>query len=394
MQDSKVESTMDKGKKITVLQVLSGLAVGGAESRVMDIARHLDRQKVQYAFLLNTKGPDYYEEEARGLGCEIYRIPRFCFYNYFSYRKAVKDFFASHPEIDIVQGHMTSTAGIYLPLAKKYGGQKTIAHARSAGVDAGLKGTLTKILRKNLWKKTDVMWACSTEAAEAVFGKERMGKVRIIPNAISVDSFEKTEEKTAKANQIRETYGLKDKLVIGHVGRFHYAKNHEFLLEIFAEIAKVREDAALLLVGEGSRMEMIRELSAKLGIEDKVIFAGRQSKVSDFYYAMDLLVFPSRYEGLPGTIVEAQACGLPCVLSDAITKDVAVTPLLQYESLSSSPKIWAQKALEHRMVISQKKKEGSLESPTKLLKQNGFDVVGQVEKLEHYYRELLEGENK
>lgn len=137
---------------ITVLQVLGGLEVGGAESRVMDITRNLNQSKVRYAFLVHDKGPDYYEKEAEELGCAVYRVPRFCFFNYFAYVRAMKKFFAEQTDIDIVQGHITSSAAIYLPIAKKAGVKVTIAHARSAGVDPGMKGFLTRLLRRHLGK--------------------------------------------------------------------------------------------------------------------------------------------------------------------------------------------------------------------------------------------------
>ena len=228
---------MDK-EKICVLQVLGGLQLGGAESRIMDIVRHLDKQKIEYSFLLHDAGPDFYEEEALSAGCKVYRVPRFRGYNYFEYKKALKKFFQEHPEIDIVQGHMTSTAAIYLPIAKREGVKVTVSHARSAGVDKGLKGFYTKWLRRKLSKKTDVMWACSTEAAVAVYGKDSFekGLVRVIPNAIEIDKFRFTDELLQTGQEIRKRYGLEHAFVIGHVGRFHYAKNHEFLLEIFAEI--------------------------------------------------------------------------------------------------------------------------------------------------------------
>ncbi|MGN0325571.1 MAG: glycosyltransferase, partial [Lachnospiraceae bacterium] len=238
------------GEQIVVLQILSGLELGGAESRVMDLCRQMKDTEVQYAFLLHDKGPDFYEEEAKKLGCPVYRVPRFRLYNYAAYKRVLKQFFSEHPEINIVQGHMTSTAAIYLPIAKKCGVQATIAHARSAGVDPGLKGKLTKLLRRNLAKKTDYMWACSTEAAKAVYGEElyQNGKVKVLPNAIDVEKYVPSEHRKETGRKLREKYHLKDRLVIGHVGSFRYAKNHEFLLEVFAEIRKQQENAVLLLV--------------------------------------------------------------------------------------------------------------------------------------------------
>lgn len=386
-------------KKIVVLQVLSCLELGGAESRVMDLCRNMKDSEVRYDFLLHDTGPDYYEEEAARLGCCIYRVPRFRFLNYFSYRRAVKKFFTEHPEIDIVQGHMTSTAAIYLPVAKKCGVKATVAHVRSAGVDPGIKGKLTKWLRRDLDRKTDFMWACSTEAAKAVYGEKHVaaGRVRIIPNAIEVEKYVPTEALREAGAELRRKYHIEDRFVVGHVGRFHYAKNHEFLLKVFAEILKERKDAALFLVGEGALMEDVRRQAEELGVLESVVFAGRQDAVENYYQAMDVLVFPSRYEGLPGTVVEAQAAGLPCVVSDTVTKDVAVTELVDYESLNRSPAEWALITLAHYEEIRNRKQKKFdrlnqrhvWQPPEDVLKANGFDVRGQAAQLRQFYRDML-----
>ena len=386
-------------KKIVVLQVLSCLELGGAESRVMDLCRNMKDSGIQYDFLLHDAGPDHYEEEAVRLGCRIYRVPRFRFLNYFSYCRALQNFFKEHSEIDIVQGHMTSTAAIYLPIAKKCGVKATIAHARSAGVDPGIKGRLTKRLRKHLDQKTDYMWACSTEAAKAVYGETHVnaGEVRIIPNAVEIEKYVPTETLQEAGRKIRQEYHIEDQFVIGHVGRFHYAKNHEFLLRVFAEILKKQKNAALLLIGEGALMEDVRQQAKELDLSDHVVFAGRQNEVEKYYQAMDMLIFPSRYEGLPGTIVEAQAAGLPCVVSDTVTKDVAVTELVDYESLNRSPEEWAVIALGHYEEIrSRKRKKFDIQDqryvwqqPEGILKANGFDVKEQASQLRKLYQDML-----
>lgn len=379
--------------KVVVLQVLGGLNMGGAESRIMDITRNLGETQISYDFLLhnNNTDNDYYEKEAKELGCKIYRVPRFKFYNIFSYKKAMKDFFSKHPEIDIVQGHITSSASIYLPIAKKCGVKATIAHARSAGVDKGIKGILTRILRKNLYKKTDYMWTCSREAAISVFGKNNANKSIFIPNAINVNKFilaDKHSELNGeplekRKNAIVEEYDLNDKFVVGHIGRFHYAKNHEFLVDIFCDIKKKKDNAVLLLVGDGETMPMVKNKIKELGLETSVIFAGARKDVAAYYHSFDILVFPSRYEGLPGTIVESQAAGIPALCSDSITKDMAVTDYVEYLSLNESPEKWADKAIE---LFNRKDK--LVQKPELVLKEKGFDISSQVKMLEEKYKEL------
>lgn len=333
---------------IRVLHVLGGVGLGGAESRIMDLYRQIDRSQIQFDFLVHggaARKPEYYEEEIRRLGGHIYVLPRFRVYNYLSYRKAVRDFFRQHHEFRVVQGHMTSTAGIYLPVAKKSGVPVTVAHSRNAGVVKGPKGAATKFFRRNLTEKADHCFACSVLAGEDVFGVEAMkaGKVKIIHNAIDAGRFTYDAHKRAA---VRARLDLGEKLVLGHVGRFDYQKNHPYLIDIFARLCESREDAVLLLLGEGAGQDSIREKCRMLGIEGKVRFLGNQKKTEDYYQAMDIFVLPSFFEGLPGVLVEAQAAGLKCFVSDSVTKEAQATDLVTYLSIEQPAETWAKRILE------------------------------------------------
>jgi glycosyltransferase involved in cell wall biosynthesis len=381
------------GKKIVVLQVIGEMVMGGAESRIMDLLRALDPEKVHYDFLVFNPKEQHYDKEIEARGSTVYRLqPRFKIYNYFSFCKALNAFFAEHPEIDIVQGHMTSTAAIYLPIAKKHGVKCTIAHARSAGVDPGLKGKLTKWLRRDLYKKTDVCFACSKEAAISVFGRQKYekGEVRVLPNAVELGQFQASEKNTAAADRIREEYHLQDSFVIGHVGRFHYAKNHVFLLEVFQEILKKKNEAKLLLVGDGDTMPAVKEKAAQLGIAEQVVFTGMKKDTAFFYHAMDMVIFPSHYEGLPGTVVEAQAAGLPVLMSDSVTDQVAVTPLVESYSLQRSAADWAAEALHlYEQLKERLGTEAFQKECYKVLCEKGFDVTAQARQLERIYAKMV-----
>ena len=361
---------------IRILHVLGSTNLGGAESRIMDIYRYIDREKVQFDFLVHQTDKGYYEDEIESLGGRIYRVPRFKLYNLSSYKKAVQKFFAEHHEFKAVHGHMTSTAAIYLNIAKKNGIPMTIAHARSAGVDKGIKGNITLWIRKPLKRRCDYMFACSGLAAEAVFGSKNTldGKVKIIPNAIDVEPFCYSEE---VRRQMREELKLEDHFVIGHVGRFHYAKNHEYLLDVFKEISLKQQNALLLLLGEGNRMEEMKKKAKELDIEDKVLFVGNKKETWDYYQAMDFFVFPSRFEGLPGTVVEAQAAGLLCLISDSIAKEVGITNLVAYKSIEENPERWADFVLEH--------KEYARENKYEPIAAAGFDVREQAKRYEQFY---------
>ena len=166
---------------VRILHVLGNTQLGGAESRIMDLYRHMDRSVVQFDFVVHSKEEGYFNEEIRKLGGRIFRVPRFRVLNYFSYCRAWKQLLQEHrdaegkSEFHMIQGHMTSTAAIYLPIARKCGIETTIAHARSAGVDKGLKGILTRFLRRNLSKKADYLFTCSEIAGISVFGKKGSG---------------------------------------------------------------------------------------------------------------------------------------------------------------------------------------------------------------------------
>ena len=198
---------------VRVLHVLGGTSLGGAESRIMDLYRHIDRSRVQFDFVVHTEKTGYFDQEIEKLGGRIFRVPRFRIYNYFSYRKAFRKFFREHREFKMVQGHMTSSAAIYLPIAKRAGISTTIAHARSAGVDKGIKGKLTRWMRRKLSEKTDYMFTCSRLAGISVFGEKAVeeGKTIFIPNAVDCSAFAYDE---AKRKKMREMLGVDDKYVI------------------------------------------------------------------------------------------------------------------------------------------------------------------------------------
>ncbi|WP_242622590.1 glycosyltransferase [Lachnoclostridium sp. Marseille-P6806] len=351
---------MAGGKPIRILHVLGVLNMGGAESRIMDLYRHIDRSRVQFDFLVHSaapvpgtasptteqlmqrREPEAYDAEARTLGARIYALPRFNGKNLAAYRRAARRFFAEHHDFAAVEGHMTSMASVYLPIAKRAGVPVVIAHVRSAGVSSGLRGLATRLLRVPLPFAADHLLACSRLAGEAVYGRRMMrsGRVRVVPNALEIEEF---RFRPAVRKAVRQELGIPENaVVLGHVGRFDDAKNHSYLAERFIELCSGEKgDFRLLLVGEGRRMDAVRERLAAAGLAQRVMFCGQQPRrrTQALYQAMDVFVFPSLYEGLPGTVIEAQAAGLPCLISDRITDETAVTPFVERLSLEE-PERW------------------------------------------------------
>ena len=368
-----------KPKPVRVLHVLGTTNLGGAESRIMELYRCIDRGQVQFDFLIHTKEDGHYSEEIRSLGGHIYSLPRFKFFNIAEYRKAIRTFFKEQKEFTVIQGHMTSTAAIYLPIAKQeYARQSlpliTAAHARSAGVDKGLKGIATRVLRIPLKNRADYLFTCSKEAVMAVYGTKavRDGRVWTIPNAIDAERFHFQQN---VRDEIRAELGIQDKFVIGHVGRFGFMKNHTYLVDIFAKVCKERDDAVLVMIGKGEQEETIREKIKGLGLEDKAYFLGNR-----YYQAFDYFVFPSTFEGLPGSVAEAQAAGLHCLVSDRVTREVALTPLVSYRNIEEDSKLWAEEILQNAQEALRR------EDMREAIAQKGFDVRRQAVQMAEFYR--------
>ena len=381
MRKTEGNQKTEQNEILHVLHVFGKLNRGGAESRVMDLYRNMDRTKVQFDFMQHTDRVCDFQPEIEQLGGKVYHVPPFRFWNYFSYCKAWKEFIKKHPEIRIVHGHMTSTASIYLPIVRKKG-VFTIAHSRNAGVDKGIKGKLTKFLRRNLKEKCDRCFACSKLAGEAVFGKEAMeqGNVTIIPNAIDAARF--TFDPEVRKQKREELHIQPQEFLIGEVGRFDPQKNQKYAVEILEECRKKNFPAKLILIGEGPLMENVRQQVEELRLQEYVIFTGLQKNVVPFYQAMDFFLLPSFYEGLPGVAVEAQASGLRGILSDAITTETAMTSLMEFRSVQEPARVWADRI----MACGHYERQNML----KQMQETGFDVKNLANRLQDFYLRVSE----
>lgn len=364
---------------VRVLHVFSEMVLEGAESRIMDLYRNMDTEKVQFDFAVHKQVTSYFDEEIRQRGGRIYVWPEFRLRTLFRYVRTVDHFFKAHPEYKIVHGHLTSFGFVYQLIAKKNGLKTRIAHARSSSAERNLKGCIARMMVKPLKYCVTHCFACSIPAGEYVYGKKymRKGKVRIINNAIDARKFSfSSEDREAVRNEL----GLKNKFVVGHVGTFRYAKNHQFLLDIFAEMEKTRKDAVLLLVGDGKLKDEIIAQAKRLGIFNQIVFAGQRSDVPAMLSSMDVFVFPSHYEGLPGAVIEAQASGLRCFVSDAISKEAGITELVAFISLKEKAGFWAEKINENTSSMR--------EDMSYKIASAGFDVNTAAEELQRFYLDI------
>lgn len=327
-----------------LLCLLSSMNAGGAEGFLMKVYRQLDKSRYQMDFCINVKDKCFYEDEILAMGGRIYRIP--------SKSENLKEFKRQLTEIIKREGYdnvlrVTSSAMGFMDLkiAKKAGARVCCARSSNASDGNGLKAKVCHRLGRLLYNKyVDVKVAPSDLAAKYTFGAKAYenGKVTIIHNGVDLDVFKYCPE---ERNCIRNELSVpKDVKLVGHVGRFNEQKNHMFLLEIFQKMHSAAPNTVLLLVGKGELDGKIREKATELGISDSVIFAGVRSDVPHLLSAMDVFVFPSFYEGMPNTVIEAQATGLPCIIADTITKEADITGLVRYLPLGDAD-TWAKEAL-------------------------------------------------
>lgn len=327
-----------------LLCILSGMNVGGAETFIMKIYRNLDRTKYQIDFCVNVKDKCFYEDEIIAMGGKIYRIPSKS-ENLKEFRQQLSAVVQSNSYYYVLRITSSAMGFMDLKIAKKAGARVCCARSSNSSDGGSLKSKVLHRLGNLLYGcHVDVKIAPSDLAAKYTFGKKayECGQVAILHNGIDLDFFRYcTEQRDA----IRRELGVGiDSKLIGHIGRFDEQKNHMFLLEIFFKIQKAVPDTKLLLVGKGKLEDLIRQRAHELGIVDKIIFAGIRSDIPYLLSAMDVFVFPSLYEGMPNTVIEAQATGLPCVIADTITSEANITGLVHYLPLGET-EVWAEKVL-------------------------------------------------
>lgn len=361
---------MMKQEPIRILHVVTYMGRGGLETTIMNYYRNIDRSKVQFDFLVHREYKADYDDEIRSLGGRIYRLPRLIPWSR-EYREKLDRFFEEHKEYRIVHCHIDCMASIPLRAAKRVGIPVRIAHSHGASQNKNLKYLLKLYYRRLIPEMATALFACGREAGNWMF---RGAPYTIMRNAINTERF---LYDPAKAAEMRQLLGLEEKFVVGHVGHFRVEKNHLFLLEAFAALVKKDPESRLLLVGEGIQMTACVARAEELGITDKVLFLGIRSDIPDLLQAMDVFALPSLYEGLPVTTVEAQAAGLPCVVSAGVPGECKLTEAVRQLSLEAGAEAWADMILclkgyprkdNHQIVVDA-----------------GFDIRNNAKWLEEYY---------
>lgn len=326
-----------KSEPIRVLQVVGRMDRGGIETMIMNLYRNIDREKVQFDFLAHFGREAAYNDEIRAMGGRIYEMSalrdekRVFFWRFFSYLRALNKFFREHKEYKVIHGHMTHTAALYMPIAKKNGVSCRIVHSHSTHSKEGLLGLLTTFLHKFATKDATDFFACSKAAQKWFFTDEiiNSGKIHLVANAIDAKRFRYDPE---KRKIMREQLELGDNLAIVHVARFRAEKNQTFMIDVLQEALKVRQNITLIYVGDGPLEDDVKAKVKACGVDEYVRFLGMRGDVQDILQAADVFVLPSIWEGLPLTAIEAQANGLHCVVSDSLSQELNALGMVKYVS--------------------------------------------------------------
>ncbi len=370
---------------IRVLQVFTIMNRGGAESMIMNYYRKMDKNKVQFDFLVHRKEKAAFDDEIISLGGKIFKMPPINPLNPKKYFDTLRVFFEENNRYSIIHSHLNTFSNFPLKIAKEFNIPTRIAHAHIAidkvsfstlffgkeNFQEGLKKLIKYQLRKRVKKNATHLFSCGKKAGEWLFGVK--SEFILMNNAIDTDKFAFSLD---KKNKIIRELGLENKFVIGHVGRFNYQKNHNYLIDIFENIKKLNPNALLLLIGEGGLKKTIKEKVAQLNLLESVKFLGLRSDVSELMSSFDAFVFPSFYEGLPVTLIEAQAGGVNVFASNTITNEVALTSKIQFLNIKATPKEWAKIILATQTELS---------NATEKVKLAGYDIVENSKRLETFY---------
>jgi glycosyltransferase involved in cell wall biosynthesis len=367
------------GSPIRILHVVVNMNRGGAETLIMNLFRNIDRSKVQFDFLTSKKG--VFDSEITRLGGRIYRIPYMTEIGHTKYIKSLNYFFKAHKEYVVVHSHMDKMSGLVLRAASKAGVPYRVAHSHNTSSEGGRLAKLYKWYAGiKIRKNATHLVACSQKAAAWLFNKDA-DKAVILKNGVDCNEFIFSKE---NRNKVRAELEIpQDFFVMGHVGRFNQQKNHNFLIDVFAETLKENEKSILLLVGEGSLLPVIQRKVDHLGLRDHVKFLGVRDDVHQLFQAFDVLVFPSYHEGLPVTLIEAQCAGLPCVISNTITSEVDMgLGNLRYLPLND---------LENWKVSLDQVRKSVLrnEKATELIKYNGYDIKSSASLTQDLYLKMV-----
>ena len=371
-------------KVVRVLHVVDNLSItAGVSSMIMNLYRNIDSQKIIFDFLVGRHVEKNYESEIESLGGRVYYFGNpLSARGFISANRKSREFFrANSDKYDIVHLHSPTICEFTVRYAKQYGIKHIIIHSHSSMTSTNrFKSIINSILQRRVTYLATDYWACSTEAGSFLFGDKSVkdGKVSIIYNAVSTNLYTYNESYRRK---MRRELCLENKLIVTHVAGFFSIKNHSFLLPIIASIKQTAPNIRFVFVGAGPEQESFIESLKRTNNYDVCSFLGRRDDVYAILQASDLLILPSIKEGLPVTIIEGQAAGIPCLVSDSITKDALVNNVT-YIPLNTE--YWEEYIRDFIPLTNEQRMSKSRE-----FEKSHFNIIEEAKRVQDKYIELV-----
>lgn len=369
-------------RPLRVLHVLGGMNVGGAETLVMNVFRNIDRREIVFDFLVHTDRPCYYDEEIRDLGGSILRLPAPSSVGLLSYCRALRPVLVQQRP-GAVHSHVQSFSGAVLKTAFRAGVRVRIAHSHTTSDGKpNSPARVTYRMAMAFWIRmyaTHVL-GCSEVALPSIQLPMWNRSASVLRNGISTGRYENLPDKVS----LRERLHLPpESVLVGHVGRFDPVKNHAFAIGAFADFRERVPDAALVLVGDGPERDKLARLVRARGLDEKVHFLGIRQDVPEILGALDIFIYPSFHEGLPVALVEAQAAGLPCLISDRVTREAELgLGLTRFLPIHAGSAPWCE-----AMVAVKDLDRPRWEERSNALTRSGYDIRATVRQLTQIYAE-------
>lgn len=367
-------------KPIHVLVLITVMDRAGAETMAMNYMRNIDRNIIKYDFLINRPEKSDFEDEIESLGGKVYHMTSLYPQNLRRYQKEFREFLREHPYYQIIHSHLEERSYYALKIATEVGIPVRICHGHSHPTRFNWKLPARYYLKFMMRKYYTHAMACSKDVAKWLYGEAKAKNAIIMKNAVDTSVFKKNVE---KAKEVREEFGIEDKVVIGHVGRFAKEKNQKFLVDIFSEIHRRNPNSVLMLVGGGDNKaenhykEKIKDRVREMRLESSVIFTGVRADIERVMQAFDVFVMPSISEGFPVTLVEAQSIGIRCVVSDEVSQKCNLTGNVEFLPLELRASVWAGRIMKF---LAKPLPETAYKVVDK-----GYDVKSSVKKLQSFY---------
>lgn len=358
-------------KPIRILHIVQKMEAGGTQAFLMNLYRNIDRDKIQFDFLVEYEEKEFYDDEIISLGGKIYYTNFRKTLNVIKFKKTLSNILKEHPEYKIVHIHATAIGKICTDVAKKCGVKTIIAHTHNNSAVKDWKYYPKILLRKLYTKGPTDFFACSEDAGRYTFKNK---KFTVVYNAIDIDKFLFKQE---IREEFRKEFNIEDKFVIGNIGRLHEQKNQSFLIDVFYEIQKRKDNAILLIVGKGPLENKLKEKVSNLGINNKVYFLGNRKDVERIYQGMDVFVLPSLFEGLGIVAIEAQVSGLPVIASTGVAKEANITDNIQNIDLSESIDVWVEAICKTKV-----KNRKNIEN---IVRKSRFNIENNAKFLQEFY---------